>query len=281
MLRIILLILFIFLSCGLSGFKNDKATDEPAKPIGDLFHRTMENLNGNYKDNIDADIANLKDFGHVSRMNGDFAFNVCKNCGGPMIGHKKTEADCKEPRMSYDVCAQLQDVVRGHEMFESFKAGIDMQEKEIECKDCDKKFVNRLQRENHDRLVHDGKANIKKAHELVDFGNIIAGAMEKGFTGFSEILKDNTDKKPITTQITKAKPPPVWIGGDFERFRDEIEAWDTNNADSDMTKYADLIESLKRNKNIKENDINVIQDKAREIGDKSVKKSDGDFRRKI
>ena len=47
---------------------------------------------------------------------------------------------------------------------------------------------------------------------------------------------------------------------------------DVNNADSEMTKYADLIESLKRNKDIKENDINVIQDKAREIGDRSVKR---------
>ena len=132
--------------------------------------------------------------------------------------------------------------------------------------------MNRLQRENHDRLVHDGKANIKKNNELEDFSKIMAGALEKGFSGIGDILKDNRDKKPMTTQITKAKPPPDWIGGDIERFRYEIEAWDENNADSNMTKYADLIESLKRNKDIKENDINVIQDKARDIGDKSVKR---------
>ena len=127
-----------------------------------------------------------------------------------------------------------------------------MREKEIECKDCGKKFVNRLQRENHDRLIHNGKNNEKKAKEMDDIAKIFAstnaGVMKEVLTGFGEILKDNTEKKPITTQITKAKPPPVWIGGDFERFRDEIEAWDTNNADSDMTKYADLIESLKKNK---------------------------------
>ena len=134
MLRIILGILVIFLTGGILGFAKDKATDEPAKPIGDLI-LIMENLNGNYKDNIDADIANLKDFGHVSRMNGEFTFNVCKNCGGPMLGHRKTEAECKEQRMSYDMCAELQDVARGHDMFESFKAAIDMREKEIDCKD--------------------------------------------------------------------------------------------------------------------------------------------------
>ena len=89
---------------------------------------------------------------------------------------------------------------------------------------------------------------------------------------FASTLKDNTEKKPMTTQITKAKPPPIWIGGDYERFREEVEAWDENNADSEMTKYGDLIESLKKNKDIKENDINVIQDKAKEIGDRSVKR---------
>ena len=100
----------------------------------------------------------------------------------------------------------------------------------------------------------------------------MAGALEKGLSGIGDIFKDNKDKKIMTTQITKAKPPPVWIGCDFERFRDEVEAWNENNADSEMTKYADLIESLKRNKDIKENDISVIQDKAREIGDRSVKR---------
>ena len=129
-----------------------------------------------------------------------------------------------------------------------------------------------MQRENHDRLIHDGKS-IQKGNELEDFSKIMAGALEKGFTGFGDILKDNKENKTVTTQITKAKPPPVWIGGDFERFREEVEAWNENNADSDMTKYADLIESLKRNKDIKENDIRVIQDKARELGDTSVKRA--------
>ena len=238
MLRIILWILVIFLNGGILGFTKDKARDEPAKPIGDLFHKIMENLNGNYKDNIDADIANLKDFGHVSKMNGDFSFIVCKTCGGPMLGLKKTEADCKEARMDNDLCAQLHEVARGHDMFESFKARIDMREKEIECKDCGKRFESRLQHENHDRLIHDGKS-IKKGNELEDVSKIMAGALEKGLSGIGDIFKDNKDKKIMTTQITKAKPPPVWIGCDFERFRDEVEAWNVNNADSEMTKYAE------------------------------------------
>ena len=107
MLRIILLILLIILSYGLSGFKNDKAEDEPTKPIGDLFHKTMKNLSGHYKDNIDDDISNLKDFGHVSAMTGIYVFNICKNCGGPLIGHEKTEADCKEKKMDQTLRAHV------------------------------------------------------------------------------------------------------------------------------------------------------------------------------
>ena len=220
----------------------------------------MKAINKNYKDNIDDDISNLKDFGHVYAMTGIYVFNICKNCGGPLIGHEKTEADCKEKKMDYKLSGKLQDEVRRHDLFECFKAAIDTRPKEIECTECGNRFLNRLQRENHDRLVHKGKMNENKAQEMEDMAKIFAGAMKI----------NATENKPVTTQITKAKPPPVWIGGDFERFKDEIEAWDKNNADSTMTKYADLMESLKKNKNIKENDINVIQDRTREIGDKNV-----------
>ena len=77
-----------------------------------------------------------------------------------------------------------------------------MREKEIECKDCGKKFESRLQRENHDRLIHDGKS-IKKGNELEDVSKIMAGALEKGLSGIGDIFKDNKDKKIMTTQKPK------------------------------------------------------------------------------
>ena len=79
----------------------DKAEDRLAEPIGYVFIRNMKAINKNYKDNIDDDICNLKDFRHVSTMTGDFVFNICKDCNGPLIGHEKAEADCKEQRMDY------------------------------------------------------------------------------------------------------------------------------------------------------------------------------------
>ena len=71
MLKIIFYLSFLtILIYGFSYFKNDKAKDEPAKPIGDFFHNKMKHISENYKDNIDEDIAHLKDFGHISTMNG-------------------------------------------------------------------------------------------------------------------------------------------------------------------------------------------------------------------
>ena len=143
----------------------DKAEDRPAEPIGDLFINKMKTINNNYKDNIDEDIMHLSNFGHISTMSGDFVFNVCKECGGPMIGHEKEEKDCKEKRMDYEMIGRLQDEVLGNCMFESFKAAIDKRQKEIKCKECDKIFVNRLQREQHDKSVHGGM----KAKEMSGF----------------------------------------------------------------------------------------------------------------
>ena len=192
-----------------------------------------------------------------------------------MIGHEKEEKDCKENRIDNETIGRLQDEVCAHYMFQNFRAAIDKRPKEIECKKCEKIFVNRLQREHHDMSVHGGVRS--KDFAMESFLSGLVKTQETFMSGFADTMKvvvtNNTEKKPVTTmQITKAKLPPIWIGGDFERFKEEIEAWDKNNADSSMTKYAALIESLKKNKNIKENDINVILDNAREIGDKTVKK---------
>ena len=91
----------------------------------------MKTINENYKDNIEDDIKDLGKYGHIHALSGDFVFNHCKNCDGPMIGHEKEEKDCKEQRMDYDLCGKLQDEVREHDLFECFKAAIDTRPKEI------------------------------------------------------------------------------------------------------------------------------------------------------
>ncbi len=85
----------------------------------------MKTINRNYKDNIDEDIKQLEKYGHISAMSGDFVFNHCKNCDGPMIGHEKEENECKETRIDRETIDRLQDEVCGHYMFEVYKSAID------------------------------------------------------------------------------------------------------------------------------------------------------------
>ena len=73
-------------------------------------------------------------------------------------------------------------------------------------------------------------------------------------------ISSTTRSLPSTTQITKAKQPPVWVGQTFERFRAEIEDWSSNNSDSEYNKYNDFIESLKKNDRVKEYVITVVID---------------------
>ena len=66
-----------------------------------------------------------------------------------------------------------------------------MRPKEIECNQCGNKFLNRLQHENHDRLIHNGKTNENKAKEMDDMAKIFAssnaGVMREVLT---EVLKE-------------------------------------------------------------------------------------------
>ena len=59
-------------------------------------------------------------------------------------------------------------------------------------------------------------------------------------------------KRPeAKTQLVKPRLPPLWSGQEFDRWRVEVEKWFDNNKSTDEEKYIDLIESLKKNENIK------------------------------
>jgi uncharacterized linocin/CFP29 family protein len=79
------------------------------------------------------------------------------------------------------------------------------------------------------------------------------------------------DKKG-STQLTKAKPVPVWVYGDFEVSRLEVDAWSKSNKDSDFVKYQDLVESLKKNNGVKDYFITVVLDRTSDEPDKTVAK---------
>ena len=51
-----------------------------------------------------------------------------------------------------------------------------------------------------------------------------------------------------TTQLVKSRPPPLWSGQNFDRWKIEVERWYENNRASVEDKFLDLMESLKNNK---------------------------------
>ena len=64
-----------------------------------------------------------------------------------------------------------------------------------------------------------------------------------------------------TTQLVKARPPPLWSGQKFDRWKVEVESWYENNKSSEEEKYIDLLESLKKNEVIKEFVVNTLVEK--------------------
>ena len=57
-----------------------------------------------------------------------------------------------------------------------------------------------------------------------------------------------------------------------EIMKNEVESWDRGNKDTPIVKYNDLIESLKKNNDIKDYVVTVILDRTQEADDRSVDK---------
>ena len=67
-----------------------------------------------------------------------------------------------------------------------------------------------------------------------------------------EGMQTRGEAQTTMTQITKTKQPPIWSGQLFEKWKIEVERWSENNRSSEEDKYVDLMESLKKNDNVKE-----------------------------
>ena len=74
----------------------------------------------------------------------------------------------------------------------------------------------------------------------------------------------NPNPNPATTQLIKARWPPVWVGQKFDKWKLEVEKWKENNRSTEEDKFVDLLESLKKNDTIKEFVTKTLVDK---IGD--------------
>ena len=187
-------------------FFGSQAEDEPGNPEVIILNKRMHNQ---YKvgQELTEDVRRLKEFGHVSKQDGTFVFHYCKTCDGPLVGHKELEKDCKAEKMNPDDIDIVVDLVRKNSWYEITVAAMDMRPSVVKCAQCDFTGGNRLEVETH----------IKNEHGTLgttDHGDKELMDLIKGFIGHQIQQKEKTctEIRPTTTQITKARQPPAWIG---------------------------------------------------------------------
>ena len=73
------------------------------------------------------------------------------------------------------------------------------------------------------------------------------------------------------TVLTKPKNPPMWGDKTFERYQEQVLHWDANSKDSDLNKYQDLLEVLKKKKGLKDYVMNTVLDRT-QIEGRTVRK---------
>ena len=236
----------------------------------------------NYKTNLDDDVRMLEKYGGIDPQNGDYLPFFCRGCDGPLLGHIAEERECQGPKMSAEQREILNDRIRNNEYFDVQLKFLDKRPSEIRCQPCNLIFHNAYRRRQHDKDKHGGKraeevSNESLCQELV---NKIAENQITNTSNMANILekivvaisKKEDETVPRTTQITKAKPPPSWVGQDYERFEKEVKNWEANNKDPPETKYRDFLENLKKEPKVSSHTIGVIIDKTEEASDRTVNK---------
>ena len=224
------------------------------------------------------DIENLARYGMIDKITGEYIFLKCMNCNGPLFGHIHAEEDCERKtrtkKFKDNESEMLMDHFRNLTCFKYKMLSLDTRKSQTYCDACDRSMANRLELIMHMESTHKTK--------MIGCGTNGTGNPVSSESDLRSVLTQQTDilaklmeissvtsTTPTTTQITKAKTPPIWVGQSFERFRLEIEDWSRNNKDSEYNKYNDLIESLKKNDRIREYVITVVIDRT---DDQNLKK---------
>ena len=73
------------------------------------------------------------------------------------------------------------------------------------------------------------------------------------------------------SQLAKPRLPPLWSGQKYDRWKIEVAKWSDDNKLSYEEKYVDLLESLKKNYEIKQFVVNTLIEKVGRI--RTVKKT--------
>ena len=227
-----------------------------------------------------SDIENILKFGKINKITGEFEFVKCKTCNGPLFGHIETEDGCvnktRAKKFKDDEAKILMDYFRNLTCFKYKMLTIDTRTSQTHCDACNENMANRMEFIMHMESTHKAKVGDNRVNDSIDSvgsGSELANVLTQQTDILAKLLETTSKSKslPNTTQITKAKPPPIWIGQTFERFKAEIEDWSCHNKDSEYNKYNDLIESLKKNEKVKGYVITVVIDRTANSTSKTIK----------
>ena len=70
-----------------------------------------------FGDDLVKEVNKLHLYGHIQSTQGDFLFNYCKQCSGPLLGHIATEAACQQT-WSREALWQIEDSLIRHGLIE-------------------------------------------------------------------------------------------------------------------------------------------------------------------
>ena len=157
---------------------------------------TMNEMKKNYKklEEIALDIKNhgLDEYVKFDN-NGRYDFFKCEDCDGPMLGHLQTK--CRNRDHNYD-----------DRTVKSFEGWLERSH-EFRRQVADKKQAEDDRQAHHQAKQAEFQANM--------LGDTVKRMME-------EIGPRDRNVAP-TTQLIKARLPPIWTGQKFEKWKVEIE----------------------------------------------------------
>ena len=111
--------------------------------------------------------------------------------------------------------------------------------------------VIEMMKENKEMNRQQDERMIKAMKENKEENNRIIQAM-------AERTSEDRGRESV---LKKPKQPPVWGDETFERFVDLVQHWEQDSKDSQINKYYDLVEALKKKKDLEQNVLNVVLDR--------------------
>ena len=199
-------------------------------------------------------ISKLEDYGKVNSLNGDFEFIKCDICKSPWIAHEKTDNPevCnrkkrKGDNFSSQEIKEVEDWIKAMPMFKLKLAQIDRRQRACYCDECGKTLTSRAAYESH--LVTDHR--IMNANEMKEENQSKDTTLVSILSTMEKLLSSQSHNSEKPAQLVKSKLPPQWIGQAYEVFEKEIEEWNDASKEEEYEKYSKLMESLKKNTEIK------------------------------